>query len=86
MKTERESVSGGGVGSSVGLGRVVVFAIYSILYEAIVWGIFGYAVFVKDRSGWWVLVAIICSGAQLKPKHFGIPEAKRPNVEGLPRR
>lgn len=78
--SERESESGGGVGSSVGLGRVIVFAIYSILYEAIIWGIFGYAVFVKDRSGWWVLVAIMCSEAQLKPKHFDIPEAKRPNA------
>ncbi|MEK0451990.1 MAG: hypothetical protein RL088_4258 [Verrucomicrobiota bacterium] len=67
------------VRSSDWLGRVIVFAIYSILYEAIIWGIFAYAVFVKDRSGWWVLVAIMCSGAQLKPQHFGIPEAKRPN-------
>lgn len=54
------------------LGCVILFAIYSIIYEAIIWGIFGYAVFVKDRSGWWVLVAIMCSGAQLKPKHFGM--------------
>lgn len=50
----------------------MTFALYSILYEAIVWGLFGWAVFVKDRSGWWVLVALMLSGAQLKPKHFGI--------------
>lgn len=61
------------------LGRVIVFAIYSIFYEAIIWGIFGWAVFVKDRSAWWVLVAIMCSASQLKPRHFGIPETKRHN-------
>lgn len=59
------------------LGRVVVFAIYSMLYEAIVWGIFGWAVFVQDRSGWWMLLAALLSSAQLKPQHFGI--WKRPN-------
>lgn len=55
------------------LGRIIVFAIYSIIYEAIIWGIFGWAVFVNGCSGWWVLVAIYSSSAQLKPKHFGIP-------------
>ena len=66
------------VRSSDWLGRIIVFAIYSIIYEAIIWGIFGWAVFVNGRSGWWLLVAIFCSGAQLKPKHFGICEAKAP--------
>jgi len=54
------------------LGCVIIFAIYSILYEAIIWGIFGWAVFVKDHSGWWVIIAIISSAAQLKPAAFGI--------------
>ena len=54
------------------LWAIIVFAIYSVLYEAIIWGIFGWAVFIDGNSGWWILVAIICSGAQLKPKHFGI--------------
>jgi hypothetical protein len=54
------------------LGLVIVFAIYSVLYEAIVWGLFGWAVFVQDRSPWWLLLALILSGAQLKPKSFGI--------------
>lgn len=58
------------------LGKVVVFAIYSILFEGIVWGMFGYAVFIQNRSNWWLLVAIIISGAQLKPRHFGIRTEK----------
>lgn len=78
MTTELPTTCGAAVRSSAWLGRVIVFAIYSILYEAIIWGIFGWAVFVNGRSGWWVLVAIICSGAQLKPKHFGIREADVP--------
>ena len=73
QETIQQPEGGATVRSSDWLRRVIVFATYSILYEAIIWGIFGWAVFVKDRSGWWVLVAIICSGSQLKPKHFGIP-------------
>jgi hypothetical protein len=64
--------------SSSQLGLVIVFALYSIAFEAIVWGLFGWAVFVQDRSGWWVLVALFLSGAQLRPKHFGI---RQPIIE-----
>jgi len=56
--------------------RVWAFAVYSVLFEAIVWGLFGWAVFWQGRSGWWVLVALMLSGAQLKSKHFGIAVAK----------
>lgn len=48
------------------------FAIYSIIFEAIVWVIFGWAVFVNGNSAWWILVAAIVSSSQLKPKHFNI--------------
>ena len=54
--------------------KLITFTIYSILFESIVWGLFGWAVFIKGHSGWWVLVALLLSGAQLKPKHFGITE------------
>lgn len=57
-------------------GRIWAFAIYSLIYEAIIWGIFAWAVFWRGYSGWWVLVAIIMSGNQLKPKHFGISMGK----------
>jgi len=55
--------------------RVWAFAVYSVLFEAIVWGLFGWAIFWQGRSGWWVLVALMLSCAQLKPKHFGIKVA-----------
>ena len=52
--------------------NIVIFAIYSVLYESIIWGIFGYAVFWQGHSGWWLVLAVFMSGCQLKPKHFGI--------------
>ncbi|MBC8438515.1 MAG: hypothetical protein H8D87_02375 [Deltaproteobacteria bacterium] len=52
--------------------NLITFTIYSILYELIIWGLFGWAIFIEGHSGWWVLVAILISGSQLKPKHFGI--------------
>jgi len=64
--------------------RIWAFAIYSILYEAIIWGVFGYAVFVLGHTGWWLLLAVILSGAQLKPRHFGIKveQAENKKEEG----
>lgn len=50
------------------------FAVYSVLFEAIIWGLFGWAVFVNGYSGWWIIVAVIMSACQLKPKHFGIEQ------------
>lgn len=63
------------------MGPIIIFAVYSILFESIVWGIFGYAVFWKDHSGWWIVVAFIVSGSQLKPRHFGIIQAPKPADE-----
>ncbi len=56
--------------------RIASFAAYSVCYEAIIWGVFGYAVFWKNHSGWWILVAMLLSGQQLKPRHFGIEQPK----------
>ena len=55
---------------------IIVFAIYSILFELIVWGIFGYAVFVLNHNGWWMLLAVILSSGQLRLKHFGGKESE----------
>lgn len=52
--------------------RIWAFVIYSIFFESVVWGLFGWAVFVKGFSGWWMLAAIIISGCQIKPSSFGI--------------
>lgn len=46
------------------------FAFYSIFYEAIVWCIFGYAVFFLHESAWWFLLATLLSCGQWKPAHF----------------
>lgn len=57
------------------MSRYYAFAAYSIFYEAIIWLTFGCAVFVLGHSGWWLLLAVVMSGCQLRPKHFGIEEA-----------
>lgn len=56
---------------------IITFALYSVAYEAIIWGIFGWAVFARGHSGWWVAVALMLSGSQLKPRHFGIIEGTK---------
>ena len=56
--------------------NLLMFTIYSIFFETIVWGLFGWAVFINGNSGWWMLLAVLMSSSQLKPKHFGIA-AKR---------
>jgi hypothetical protein len=63
--------------------RIVIFAVYSILYEIIIWGLFGWAVFVRGESGWWILAAAYLSSAQLKPRHFGIPEKNSANAQSV---
>lgn len=65
------------------LGRVIVFAIYTICFEAIVWGIFGWAVFIQGFSGWWMLLAIALSSSQMKPQHFGIPQHTTQETSGI---
>ena len=67
------------------VGALIVFATYTVIYEAMIWSIFGWAVFINGGSGWWVLVAIFCSASQLKPKHFGIKVSEE-NVLVHPRR
>ena len=52
--------------------RIWAFVVYSVLLEAIIWGIFGWAVFVDGHSWWWILLAVYLSSAKLKGKHFGI--------------
>jgi hypothetical protein len=49
---------------------LVMFVVYSIMFEMIVWGLFGWAVFVCGRSGWWLLFALALSSRQLKAESF----------------
>jgi len=53
--------------------KLILFTIYTILYECLIWGGFFYIVFVFDGSAWWAALAVFMSSAQLKPKHFGLP-------------
>lgn len=66
------TVAVGGASPCSQIWLAAIFAAYSVAYEAIIWGVFGYAIFWQGHSGWWVLVALLLSGSQLKPKHFGI--------------
>jgi len=52
--------------------NIVIFAIYSILYESLVLGGTGYVVFFMGHNGWWFLLAVLMSSNQLKAKSFGI--------------
>jgi len=54
--------------------NLICFTIYTVLYEAIIWGIFGYGVFGLGHSGWWMLLACLLSASQLKLRHFGIKQ------------
>lgn len=46
----------------------IQFAVYSICYELIIWGFFGFAIFFRDWSAWWIVLAVMMSAAQLKEK------------------
>lgn len=50
--------------------EALAFVVYSILFEAMVWGGWFWIVFVMDRSAWWTILAIALSSAQLKGHHF----------------
>lgn len=58
------------------MNKYTAFVVYTILYEALIWGVFGYAVFVLGHSGWWFLLALLLSGSQLKARRFGISEVQ----------
>lgn len=50
--------------------QLLAFTVYTILYEMIIWGVFGYAVFIAGHSGWWMVLAVFMSSQQLKFKSF----------------
>lgn len=47
--------------------REVTYLIYIIFWESMVFGGIGFAVFVLDRSGWWLLVAATLSMMAYSP-------------------
>jgi len=52
--------------------RLFYFLLYTVLYEGMIWGIFLYLIIILGWSEWTIIVAIIMSGAQFQPRHFGI--------------
>lgn len=52
--------------------KLVLFFIYTILYEGFIWYGFFILVTKYNMSLWLIIVAIIMSGSQLSPKHFGL--------------
>jgi len=53
--------------------KLTLFLIYTIIYESLIWGLVASAIYYLNWNEWTVLVGVIMSGAQLKPKHFGLP-------------
>ncbi len=53
--------------------KLGLFFLYTIVYESMVWGIWLYLFVIMSVSGWSVILAILMSAAQLKPRYFGLP-------------
>lgn len=52
--------------------KLILFLIYTIFYELLVWCLVVGAIYFLNWNEWTVLVGIFMSSAQLKPKHFGL--------------
>jgi hypothetical protein len=48
----------------------VTYLIYIVLYETLIWGGTGYAVFALGHSGWWFALAVVASAAAYSPKKW----------------
>ena len=48
----------------------VSYLIYIVLFETLVLGGTGYAVFVLDHSGWWFLLACLMSSGAYPPERY----------------
>ena len=52
--------------------RLSMFVIYTLIFEAMIWGGFGFVVFALGNSGWWMALAVVVSSAQMMPERFGV--------------
>lgn len=52
--------------------KLFLFVVYTIIYEFMVWGLVASAIYFLGWSEYTVIVGMILSGSQLKPKHFGL--------------
>lgn len=58
--------------------KEITYLIYIVIFELLIWGGIGYAVFFLDESGWWFLFAIMVSNSAYTPYHWGIDGAGLP--------
>ena len=59
-----------GIGAVSSRFAVITYLVYIIIWEAMVLGGFGYVVFGLDKSGWWMLLAVLMSASAYKPKSW----------------
>jgi len=50
--------------------RELTYLIYIILWEGLIFGGVGYAVFILGHSGWWVLAAVFVGGHAYPPERW----------------
>lgn len=50
--------------------KLFSYLAYITLFEVMVIGGCGYAVFVREHSGWWFLLAILISGSAYPPERW----------------
>lgn len=50
--------------------KALTYLIYIVLYEGLIWGGTGYAVFWRGFSGWWFLLAVVASASAYKPSKW----------------
>ena len=60
--------------------KLVLFTIYTILYESLIWGLVAAAIYYLKWNEFTVIVGILMSSSQFKPWHFGL-HYKDPNPE-----
>jgi hypothetical protein len=48
----------------------ITYMIYIIAWETLIIGGFGYVVFELNRSGWWMLLAVLLSASAYKPESW----------------
>jgi hypothetical protein len=57
--------------------REVTYLIYIILWEGMIFGGAGYAVFGLNHSGWWILAAVVVGGCAYPPERWIHGKGKR---------
>ena len=61
--------------------KIALFTVYTIFWEAMVWGLTASSIYYLHWSEWTVVVGILMSASQLKPKHFGIETKEKQDKE-----